>query len=97
VLAKTRLSDFEHDLAAGRLVPEAPQGNLEQVGNLPPRLRQVLELLAAGWNIKETAARLGISQKTAEAHRSKLLQRLGVKSVVEAVRLKLAEASRGKG
>jgi DNA-binding NarL/FixJ family response regulator len=60
-------------------------------------LRQVLELLAAGWNIKETAARLGSSQKTAEAHRSKLLQRLGVKSVVEAVRLKLAEASRGKG
>lgn len=97
VLAKTRLSDFEKDLADGRLVPDAPHGNLEQVAKLPPRLRQVLELLAAGWTIKETAVRLGISQKTAEAHRTKLLQRLGVKSVVEAVRLKLADSSKSAG
>lgn len=90
VRARTRLSDFEQDLAEGRLVPEAPHGNPGQVGKLPPRLRQVLELLAAGWTIKEAAQRLGISQKTAEAHRTKLLQRLGVKSVVDAVRLRLA-------
>jgi DNA-binding NarL/FixJ family response regulator len=49
----------------------------------------VLELLAAGWNIKEAAGRLGISNKTAESHRAKLLQRLGVRSVVEATRFYL--------
>lgn len=97
VRARTRLSDFEQDLAEGRLVPEAPHGNPGQVGKLPPRLRQVLEMLAAGWTIKEAAQRLGISQKTAEAHRSKLLQRLGVKSVVEAVRLKLGEFQHSNG
>jgi PAS domain S-box-containing protein len=97
VLARTRLSDFEQDLAEGRLVPEAPHGNPGQVGKLPPRLRQVLELLAAGWTTKEAAQRLGISQKTAEAHRARLLARLDVKSVVEAVRLKLAQAPPSTG
>lgn len=90
VQARTRLNDFEADLARGRLVPEMPRAQTEQLGRLPPRLRQVFELLAAGWTLKETAARLGISPKTAEAHRAKLLRRLGVRSLVEAVRLRLA-------
>jgi len=87
VLAKTRLGDFEKDLATGRLVPEPPRIQSEQLTKLSPRLRQVLELLAAGWNLKEVAARLGISPKTAEVHRAKLLRCLGVQSIVEAVRL----------
>jgi PAS domain S-box-containing protein len=87
----TRLRDFEQDLALGRLVAEAPHGNLAKLQELSPRLRQVLELLAAGWNIKETADRLGISQKTAEAHRAKLLQRLGLRTVVEATRFYLEQ------
>ena len=89
VHATTRLATFEHDLAAGRLVPDSPRGDDTALKSLPPRLRQMLELLAAGWTIKEAAARLGISQKTAEAHRSKLLQRLGLRSVVEATRFYL--------
>jgi PAS domain S-box-containing protein len=89
VYATARLGDFERDLATGRLVSEAPRGDLDELRKLPPRLRQVLELLAAGWNIKEVAGRLGISHKTAESHRAKLLQRLGVRSVVEATRFHL--------
>jgi PAS domain S-box-containing protein len=91
VLAKTRLSDFEQDLATGRLVPEVPRAKGGPLEELPPRLRQILELLAAGWTLKEAAVRLGISPKTAEVHRAKLLRRLGVKSVVAAIRLRLAE------
>jgi len=87
VLAKTRLNEFEADLASGRLVPDTPRGRAEQLEQLPRRLRQVLELLAAGLSLKEAAARLGISPKTADAHRAKFLRRLGVKNVVEAVRL----------
>lgn len=90
VLARTRLSDFEKDLATGRLVPEPPRVQAGQLTKLSPRLRQVLELLAAGWSVKEVAARLGISPKTAEVHRAKLLRSLGVKSIVEAVRLHLS-------
>lgn len=83
---------LKSDLASGRLAPRLPSGRAAELAKLPPRLQQVLELLAAGWNIKEAAGRLGISQKTAEAHRAKLLRRLGVKSVVEAVHLKLGFA-----
>jgi len=91
VHATTRLTTYEQDLATGRLVPDAPHGNLEGLKNLPPRLRQVLEMLAAGWNIKEAADHLGISQKTAEIHRAKLLKRLGLRSVVEATRFYLEQ------
>ena len=89
VHATARLATFEHDLAAGRLVPEAPRGDPVMLQRLPPRLRQVLELLAAGWTIKEVAHRLGISQKTAESHRARMLRRLGLRSVVEATRVYL--------
>jgi len=93
VHATTRLTTFECDLTSGRLVPGAPHGNLAELQKLPPRLRQVLEMLAAGWSIKETADRLGISPKTAEVHRAKLLQRLGLRSVVEATRFYLERTS----
>ncbi len=62
---------------------------VERYLQLRPRLRQVLEVLAAGWNIKGIADQLGIDQKTAEAHRTKLLQRLGLRSAVEAPRFYL--------
>jgi PAS domain S-box-containing protein len=93
LLTQSRLREFENDLASGRLAPGAARGDASQLAKLPPRLCQVLELLAAGWTLKETAARLGISPKTAEAHRSKLLRRLGVQNIVEAVRLRLGDAA----
>jgi DNA-binding CsgD family transcriptional regulator len=87
---KSRLHDFEADLADGRLVPDTPQGRAELFDQLPPRQRQVLELFAAGWSTKQVAARLGISPKTVDVHRAKLLRLLDVTSLVEAVRLKLS-------
>lgn len=91
VQATSRLTAYEKDLAMGRLVPEAPHGDPAALRSLPPRLRQILEMLAAGWNIKEAADRLGISHKTAEIHRAKLLRRLGLRSVVEATRFYLEQ------
>jgi PAS domain S-box-containing protein len=89
IQARTRLTDYEADLASGRLAPQLPSGRTAELDKLPPRLRQVLELLSAGWTIKEIADRLGISAKTAEVHRAKLLRRLGVNSVIEAAQLHL--------
>ena len=45
---------------------------------LTAREREVLKLLADGLSIKEVAARLGRSVKTAEAHKYNLMQKLGV-------------------
>ena len=46
--------------------------------SLTPRQREVLQLLAEGYSTKDVARLLGISPKTAEAHRAELMKRLGV-------------------
>ena len=54
---------------------------------LPARQRQVLELLARGLLNKQIAWRLGIAEKTVKMHRGLLLERLGVATSAEAVRI----------
>ena len=54
---------------------------------LSERERQVLVRLADGQAHKEIAHELGISVRTVEVHRSRMLRRLGVKTVAEAIKL----------
>jgi DNA-binding NarL/FixJ family response regulator len=56
------------------------------VETLTPRQREILQLIAEGRNTKEIAGMLGISIKTAEAHRSQLMDRLGIHDVAGLVR-----------
>jgi len=58
-----------------------------QVAALPQRQRQVLEQMARGLLNKQIAWELKISEKTVKMHRSLLLQRLGVATSAEAIRL----------
>lgn len=53
---------------------------------LPPRQREVLALLTAGYTNKEVAAQLSISVKTVETHRARLYERLGCASRADLVR-----------
>jgi len=53
---------------------------------LTERERQVLVLVAEGRSTKEAAARLGISYKTADSHRSRILEKLGVHETASMVR-----------
>jgi RNA polymerase sigma factor (sigma-70 family) len=53
----------------------------EAFDKLTPRLQQVLRLIADGQSTKEIAARLGISRKTVEFHRSRLTKHLGIHAV----------------
>jgi PAS domain S-box-containing protein len=53
---------------------------------LTERERQVLVLVAEGSSTKEAAARLGISYKTADSHRSRILEKLGVHETASMVR-----------
>jgi PAS domain S-box-containing protein len=53
---------------------------------LTERERQVLALIAQGKSTKETAVRLGISYKTADSHRSRILEKLGVHETASLVR-----------
>ncbi len=56
------------------------------VFSLTQRERQVLVLIAQGKSTKETAAQLGISYKTADSHRSRILEKLGVHETASMVR-----------
>ena len=54
---------------------------------LSEREREVLQLLAEGKTTKQIAKRLHISPKTVEAHRARLMDKLGVDSTAQLVRL----------
>jgi two-component system response regulator FixJ len=57
------------------------------VDSLSPREREVLEALVAGQPNKIIAFSLGISVRTVEVHRSRMMDRLGVRQLGQAVRL----------
>jgi two-component system, LuxR family, response regulator FixJ len=57
------------------------------MAKLSPRERQVLDGLVAGRSTKQMAHDLGISARTVEVHRARMLARLGTHSLAEAIRL----------
>jgi DNA-binding NarL/FixJ family response regulator len=68
-----RLAGFVLDAFAGGAGAPAPADDLQQ---LTPREREVLQHIARGYLYKEIALRLGISAKTVEAHVSSVLRKL---------------------
>jgi FixJ family two-component response regulator len=57
---------------------------------LTAREREVLEHAAQGLHAKEIAARLRISPRTVEVHKTRIMQKLGVRNVAELVRFALS-------
>jgi FixJ family two-component response regulator len=55
--------------------------------NLTPREREVFERVVAGRMNKEVAADLGISERTAKAHRASLMRKMHAKSVTDLVHM----------
>jgi PAS domain S-box-containing protein len=60
--------------------------SMRMVFALTERERQVLVLIAEGKSTKAAAERLGISYKTADSHRSRILEKLGVHETASMVR-----------
>ena len=56
-------------------------------GMLPPRQREILQLIAEGHTTKQIANTLHISVKTVETHRMQLMERLDIHDVAGLVRL----------
>ena len=58
---------------------------------LTPREREVLQLLAEGKATKQVASRLGVSVKTIETHRSRIMEKLGIHSIAELTKYAIRE------
>jgi len=65
----------------------AEQKGADPVATLTPRQREILQMIAEGHAMKEIAGRLDLSVKTVEAHRSQIMNRLGIHDVAGLVRL----------
>jgi two-component system, LuxR family, response regulator FixJ len=59
----------------------------ERLESLTAREREVLRLLSTGKLNKVIAADLGVTRRTVEAHRAHLMEKLGVQSVAQLVRI----------
>ncbi len=68
----------------------APAGRLPGE-RLTPRERQVLQLVAEGKTTKEIAAILGVSVKTSESHRTRVMHKLGIHTAAGLVRYAIRE------
>ncbi len=54
--------------------------------SLTPREQEVMKLVIAGLPTKIVAARLGISTRTAESHRARVMEKMGTSSVADLIR-----------
>jgi RNA polymerase sigma factor (sigma-70 family) len=61
----------------------------ERLARLTAREREVLDLVAAGRHNREIAAALGISPRTVEVYKARMMEKLQVKRVPDLVRLVL--------
>lgn len=78
VLTKQLRKHFQHKDAEAR------------VANLTSREKEVLQSMISGLSNKEIAVSLKLSARTVEMHRANLMQRMGVRSVAEAVLVAIA-------
>lgn len=58
--------------------------------HLTPREREVMDLVVVGRHNREIAETLGISARTVEVHKARMMTKLGVASVPDLVRLSLS-------
>jgi len=72
-------------------IPELPPKNSRSVIELTSRQRQILQMIAEGKQNKEIADVLRVSVKTIEFHRSRLMTKLGARTVAELTRLAIEE------
>lgn len=78
------------ETAARRLTQQEREQKRALFASLPPRQRQVLELVAAGLSAKEVAQKLEISPRTVEGHRAWGMQKIRAGSLAELIRIVMA-------
>lgn len=73
-----------------RLVADMNRSEVERLlARLTPREREVMARVVAGQHNRDIAAELGISARTVEVHKARMMDKLGVNNVADLVRLNL--------
>jgi two-component system, LuxR family, response regulator FixJ len=97
--ADTVVSRVEDALAAQQARSLA-RGQQSLIGPFPgedqltPREREVLEKIASGASNKEAGRQLGISPRTIEVHRARIMEKLSAKNTADLVRIVYSEVRR---
>ena len=73
------------DLAAELLRTAGGQAAPTRSAALTPRQREILQLLAEGKSAKEIASALGLSARTVEDHKYRLMETLGIENSAELI------------
>lgn len=82
--AVTRALERSAEIHKNKTERAAARVKLDQ---LTPREFEVLQRVIAGWLNKQIAAELGAAEKTVKIHRGRVMEKMGVASVAELVRL----------
>ncbi|HKQ23953.1 MAG TPA: response regulator [Burkholderiales bacterium] len=69
---------------------DSRRADTEKLDRLTSREREVLEHAARGLHAKEIAIALGISPRTVEVHKTRIMEKLDVRNVAELVRFAIA-------
>ncbi|MDO9243882.1 MAG: response regulator [Rhodocyclaceae bacterium] len=68
-------------------VAAASQSAAERIASLTEREREVMALAVEGLSNKETARRLGISHRTVEIHRARIMHKTGADTLIDLLRI----------
>jgi FixJ family two-component response regulator len=88
--ANTVVQRVEDAISAETRRIATPESTLPVLaGNLTPRERDVLQEITEGATNKEAGRRLGISPRTIEVHRSRIMEKLGARNTADLMRIVL--------
>ncbi|MFI4973712.1 MAG: response regulator transcription factor [Caulobacterales bacterium] len=88
--AEVFLASLRNAVALGRRALEEHRARAdlaERAGQLSGREREVMELIAGGLANADAAAALGISVRTVESHRARIMVKMGARGLADLVRM----------
>jgi len=79
------LSNTITELVVNSYMKESQSGIHDSSKSMSTREREILQLLAEGYNNKDVSEKLNLSVKTVETHRANIMRKMGFKNITELV------------